>query len=200
MSDSKIEDMELPTDKGKIIDVKLVKNYDVVFSSTKELLIFEDNSNSISVLKISDLPADIHLNSIVSNYCDNVITFYQKLNGDSVGILYKTSSEYKTTKSILKSSVNIDSIISTRQQNAIKIFGMDPSLKSAAVFQNSYDSTNELSSPYFFKGYDNYNDNFHIRRVIASLKNSLVFDGNVNNFVASQNLLVLSTIIDKGSS
>jgi hypothetical protein len=77
---------------------------------------------------------------------------------------------------------------------------LDSTLNNAAVFQNSYNSTNELASPYFFKEYNNYNNNFYISRVLASKGKSLVFDGDVTNFVASKNLLVLSTIIAANST
>ena len=202
IKDATAEDILTGFSGGVYYGLVPVKDYDVAVSDASQIFIYEDINTTLTELNVgAAFASPIILKAIVSSYCNNTLVFYQKQTETVVGIVYKNSMGWSFTKSNLKrSAVNIVDLLPTREQNAIKIYGLDSTLNNAAVFQNSYNSTNELASPYFFKEYNNYNNNFYISRVLASKGKSLVFDGDVTNFVASKNLLVLSTIIAANST
>jgi len=196
-----IEDLVDGTDKGKINDVAQLSNYNIAFSSDNKIFIFEDNNNTMNHSLVSNTNSTISLSVIKSTYCDNVVTYFSTIAGNViVGLVYKNTNGWAVSQNEMVATDTADIIVSMRQQNGIKINILDNKLNNNTLYQNTYDASDEKSNPYFFEPYNNFNNNFYIARILASKNNGLTYDGNTTNFVASKNLLVVSTIIAHDSS
>lgn len=116
-------------------------------------------------------------------------------------MLYRNLSlhYFNRLTSSTKSNINLKYLIGFREQNMLKIYGVNQELNQAVVWQHSYNNQLPTDSPYQFNSITNFDRDFLSTRVLGFNQQDLAFDGIVSNIPSNEDTFIISTYIDEFS-
>lgn len=98
-----------------------------------------------------------------------------------------------------KSNIDLKYLIGFREQNMLKIYGINQELTQTVVWQHSYNNQLPADSPYQFNSITNFDRDFLSTRILGFNQQDLAFDGIVSNIPSNEDTFIISTYIDEFS-